>query len=71
MSVALWVSALFIFLFKFFSILMMSKSQYVDAYGDRELSKLKKARFYYLELLNMKLWRFLKEAFLYYTVEEL
>ena len=71
LTILLWMFALYAFTFLFLSTMTMTKGQYIDCFGQKDIDKIEEKKYWNLRFIIVKLKRSLKENFLYLDDDEI
>ena len=70
LAILLWIFSLFAFSYKLIDVLTMTKTQYIEAFGSRDVEIIRERPYPTLRFIGLKIKRAIKDNFLYLAEEE-
>lgn len=71
LTILLWMFALYAFTFLFLNTMTMTKGEYIDCFGMKDIERIEDKKYWYLRFTIVKFRRSLKENFLYLDDNEI
>lgn len=70
LAIFLWIFALFAFLFNAFSIMLMTRAQYIKAFGIKDIDAVAESNYKLTKFTYLKIKRTFKENFIYHSAKD-